>query len=164
MTAAQNRLLHRVAAHRGLTHDDLRAAAGVQSLSLLSDSAAAALIDRLRGQDARQDVHARRGRGRRLRAGELRCAHDASTAQRRTVARLLSLTGWPAAKARGWLLRRHRVRDLAGEPIASWVLVQAIVQLERVLDKHAPGWRAAAADPAVVESLLLKEEDHAATP
>ncbi|MBW7907175.1 MAG: hypothetical protein LC135_01950 [Phycisphaerae bacterium] len=144
MTTAQSRMLHVLARQRGLTHDDLRAAAGVQSLTLLGDDDAWRLIERLKGADPRPDAHSRRRRirgARSLRAGELRLAGDATTAQRRTVARLLGLAGWPPEKAAGWLWRRHQVRDLEREPIPSATLRSAIVQLESILDKHAPEWR-----------------------
>lgn len=85
------RALHAAGRRRGLSHEDLRAAAGVTSLTLLDAGAADALLSRL------NDGHYGGGRGRkrdaqnRTPSGVLR---RASARQRAYLRRLIDRTGW----------------------------------------------------------------------
>lgn len=131
ITPPQLRCLHALARKRGLSHEDLRAVAGVTSLKLLSVSAANVLIDKL--QLDRPDG----GRGGRARTGERRprLSTDATGPQRGLIAYLFEQLGWDADKARGWLRARHFVNDLARDHIDRAEATQIINELKAALRK-----------------------------
>lgn len=127
----QIRALHAIAKRRGWDHAQLREAAGVASLKELSLVDAHALIDRLQFDD-------HRGRytppppDRATARGTIR---NATKRQRGYIASLFARLGWDAAKAAGWLERRHDITDLAGGVFSTAAAKDVVVQLESALAK-----------------------------
>ena len=60
----------------------------------------------------------------------------ASERQRNYIASLFDELGWDAAKAAGWLRRRHGIRDLAAGVFSSAAATDVIVQLEQAVSKQ----------------------------
>lgn len=98
-TLPQLRALHAIGKRLGLSHADLRAAAGVQSLNDLSCDAAARLIDRLNADRPRPER-----RRPRWSPGVIK---PATPSQRNLIRRLFQQLGWPLAQCRGWLAKRY---------------------------------------------------------
>ncbi len=142
MSATHNQLLARLHAEgrkRGLTHEDLRAVAGVESLSTASWDQLSAAVDRVAQRHSPPRPAARRPR---LAPGVIRPASDR---QRAYIADLLAQTGWPADSQAHWLWQRHRLRIVATDPLSSTTAHAIITQLEQVARK-----RRASPDPAVL--------------
>ena len=130
-TPAQMRALHRLAAERGLSHEDLRAAAGVPSLTQLDRDGLARLIDRLSA-----DKPARRvGRASRPPSAG-RPTLGASKRQRRYIRTLADQLGWDAGVLAGWLAKRD-IADLDGGVFTADEASHVIVQLQQALAKAA---------------------------
>lgn len=142
ITAGQIRALHAIGKRRGLSHEQLRDAAGVESLKELSVSAASKLIDRLQCDDHRSDWpppppdRAKRG-----------CIRNATERQRNYIQVLFDELGWDAEKSRAWLQKRHGIHDLAGGVFLSSTAKDAILQLERAHTKAAGGRSKTASEP-----------------
>lgn len=107
ITTAQIRHLHTF----GLSHDDLRFAAGVQSLKQLTRRQAMDLIDRLKSDrpDGGAEVSRRARRGR----SAVGVIKPASARQRSFIRHLLRDCGWPLEHCRAWMRQRWEV-DLDG--------------------------------------------------
>ena len=110
ITPGQIKALHAIGKRRGLSHADLRDAAGVVSLKELSVVEASRFIDQLQLDDHRQNwqpAEPDRAKARYV----IRPARDR---QRNYIAALFDQLGWDEDKARAWLAKRHGIRDLAG--------------------------------------------------
>lgn len=142
ITPGQIRALHAIGRRRGLSHEQLREAGGVESLKELSVSAASKLIDRLQCDDHRSNWRppppdrAKRG-----------CIRNATERQRNYIQVLLDELGWDADKSRAWLQKRHGIHDLAGGVFLASTAKDAILQLERAHTKTAGGRSKAALEP-----------------
>ena len=132
ITPGQIKALHAIGRRRGLSHADLRDAAGVASLKDLSVVEAATFIDQLQLDDHRRDWQPRRPD----RAKARNVIRPVSERQRNRIAGLFAELGWDDDKARGWLSRRHGIRDLAADVFSSAAATEIIVQLEQALNKH----------------------------
>jgi hypothetical protein len=130
ITASQLRTLHAIGRRRGLTHEELREAAGVASLKQLSVTQAAELIDRLQVQDHRRDWQP--DEPDRAPRGVIR---NATARQRAYISHLIEQLGWDAEKAADWLRERHGIRDLAGGVFLSKTASEAVYQLEQAVLK-----------------------------
>jgi hypothetical protein len=132
LTSAQIRALWAIARARGLSRDELHAAAGVASLKELSVSAAARLIDSL--QTASHKREWQPGPPDRTARGALRLA---SERQRNQIQALFDELGWPADKARGWLAKRGRfaIHDLAAGAFSSRTATALVLQLRAIARK-----------------------------
>lgn len=138
-TPAQMRALHRLAAQRGLSHADLRAAAGVASLRELDRDSMSRLIDRL-AADRRDPYAYRHSRGRApLRPGEVRLASDATARQRGLILHLLTRIAWPPTQQAHWLMARYRVdlAQLQTARIPRDVASKVITALDQIVRKQA---------------------------
>lgn len=131
-TAAQMRRVHALARQRGLVHEDLRAIAGVGSLTELDRPGLARLIDHLEAD--------RRRPGRCPPPAPLRLSTDATDAQRAYLAHLFGRLGWTRRQARAWLRQRHGVVDLDRDRFDRSEATRAINELEAALAK-GPGGR-----------------------
>ena len=133
ITPGQLRALHAIGRRRGLSHEDLRAVAGVQqSLKELSVTEASRFLDRLQLDDHKRDWQP----GDPERASARNVIRLATERQRNYVASLFDGLGWDSDKAAGWLRRRHSIRDLAAGVFSSAAATEIIVQLEQALKKH----------------------------
>ena len=131
ITAGQIRALFAIGKRRGLSHEQLREAGGVESLKELSVSAASKLIDRLQCSDHRTawqpppPDRAKRG-----------CIRNATERQRNYIQVLLDELGWDADKSRAWLQKRHGIHDLAGGVFLASTAKDAILQLQEAMKKR----------------------------
>ena len=132
ITPGQIKALHAIGRRRGLSHADLRDAAGVASLKDLSVVEASKFIDQLQLDDHRQDWRP----GDPDRASARNIIRLATERQRNYIASLFDELGWDSDKAAGWLQRRHGIRDLAAGVFSSAAATEIIVQLEQALKKH----------------------------
>ena len=130
-TSGQLQALHAIARRRGLSHTELRAAAGVESLKELSVAEASRLIDRLQTKDHRSDWTPAEPN----RASARGVIRNATERQRNYIAVLLEQLGWGAEKATGWLRERHEIKDLARGVFSARVASEAVYQLEQALLK-----------------------------
>lgn len=106
ISTAQMKRLHGIARRRILTHEDLRAIAGVQSLKHLTRRQAMALIDRLQADQPHGGAHvARRARPR---TGGT-TIKPATPGQRDLIRHLLRDCRWPLDQCRAWLQQRWQV-------------------------------------------------------
>jgi len=132
ITPGQIKALHAIGRRRGMTHEDLRAAAGIGSLKDLSVVEAFRLIQRLQLGDHRQPWQPAEPD----RAKARYVIRPASDRQRNYIAALFDQLGWNDDKARGWLRRRHGIRDLAQGVFSSAAATEVIIELEQALKKH----------------------------
>jgi hypothetical protein len=132
ITPGQIKALHAIGKRRGLTHEQLRDLGGVESLKLLSVVAASDLLDRLQCDDHKvnwQPGPLDRARTR----GTIRLATER---QRNHVVALLVELDWGDGKARGWLWKRHGIRDLAAGVFSTAAARQVVLELEGALRKR----------------------------
>lgn len=131
MTAQQRRCLFALLKARGLdSRDDRLAVAGVASFRDLTADAAARLIERLQS-----DRPQRRQRPDRPALRTPRITTEMSAPQYHAILDLLAGLGWSDALVRGWLLKRHRVRDLARDHVARADASAIITELSRAYRK-----------------------------
>ncbi len=146
ITAGQIRALWTIAKRRGWGKDELYAALGVESMHALSVTAAAAAIERLsvpehKRPDWQPTAPPDKARSR-------TSIRPASQRQRTRIAALFAELGWPDEKARGWLLRRHEIADLAGGAFSTRVASKIILELLAARRKPVPGLERPAVAPA----------------
>jgi len=132
ITPGQIKALHAIGRRRGLSHADLREAAGVASLKDLSVVEASRFLDQLQLDDHKVNWRA----GDPDRASARNVIRLATERQRNYIASLFDELGWETDKAAGWLRRRHGIRDLAAGVFSSAAATELIVQLEQALKKH----------------------------
>lgn len=132
ITNGQLKALHAIALRRGLSHDDLHAAAGVDTLKALSVAQAAGLIGRLQTADHRRAWEP----GEPDRAAARGVLRNASERQRNYIAVLTEQLGWSAEKAAHWLRERHGIADLVAGVFSTRVASAAVYQLEQALLKE----------------------------
>ena len=135
ITPGQIKALHAIGKRRGLSHADLGEAAGVASLKDLSVVEASRFIDQLQLDDHRQNWQPAEPD----RAKARYVIRPATERQRNYIAALFAELGWDDDKARGWLRRRHDIRDLAAGVFSSAAATEVIVQLEQALAKQNRG-------------------------
>lgn len=131
VTAAQLRALHAAARRRGLTHEDLRAAGGVGSLTELTRANAARILENLnadRPEPTRRRPHAPRG-----------VVRPASPKQRGFIWKLLADLPWSAERTRTWLRDTHGVSDVNTHPFSTATASALITQLQQIHKHAAPG-------------------------
>ncbi len=136
ITSGQVRALHAIGRARGLDHEALRDAAGVESLTHLSVTEAARLIERLQTKSHRRDWSPGEPPDRASARGVIRLATER---QRNYIAYLFDQLGWDAEKAAGWLQKRHGIRDVAGGTFSARAASEAITQLEHAALKASHG-------------------------
>lgn len=134
ITSAQLKALHAIGRRRGLSHENLRDAAGVASLKSLSVTEGARLIERLQTDDYQRPMP-KREPDRAHRRGVIRLATDR---QRNYIAHLFERLGWDAEKSARWLRERHGITDLAGGVFTARTASEAVYQLEQALAKAEP--------------------------
>ena len=132
ITPGQIKALHAIGRRRGLSHADLREVAGVASLKDLSVTDASRFIDQLQLDDHKQSWQP----GEPDRASARGVVRLSTSRQRNYVASLCDELGWDGDKARGWLRRRHGIRDLGAGVFSSAAATEIIVQLEQALKKR----------------------------
>jgi hypothetical protein len=132
-TAEQCKCLYTLAHRHRWSKAELYDACGVESsLKELSVSAASAAIDRLQCGDHRGGYEPPPPDRARLR----HTIRNATARQRSYIQVLLDRLGWPDAKARGWLWKRHGIRgDLDAAIFSSAAASQVILELEAALRK-----------------------------
>ncbi|HUU98545.1 MAG TPA: hypothetical protein VM487_22655 [Phycisphaerae bacterium] len=142
ITPGQIKALHAIGRRRGLSHEDLRAAAGVQqSLKELSVVEASKFIDQLQVADYRGKWRPRDPD----RASARNVIRVVSARQRTYLIVLFEQLGWSDDKARAWLLKRHSIRDVGGGVFSAAAATAVIVQLEQALKKRRAALMEAAA-------------------
>jgi len=133
-TPAQIKALHAIGKRRGLTHEQLRDLAGVESLKLLSVVDASKLLDRLQCDDHKVNWQP----GPPDRATARHMIRLATERQRNYIAVLFAELGWSEPKAAGWLRERHGIRDLATGVFSSAAAKQVVLELQAIQRKQKP--------------------------
>lgn len=134
LTSGQVRALWTIAKRRGWGKAELYAALGVESMHALSVGQAAGHIERLSLPEHQRGEYIPPPPDRARCRGAIR---NATARQRSHIALLFEQLGWSADKARGWLEKRHGIRDLAGGVFSSAAAVEVTVQLKAALRKGA---------------------------
>lgn len=130
VTTAQLRCLHALGRERRLSHDDLRATCGVESLSLLSRDEAATVIDRLQGDRPSPRTRRRSTPGPRL-------VGAATDKQRDYLRALWTQLGYKPDGLDAWLRQRHECDGVADAHLMRDDASSAIVELQNALKKAA---------------------------
>lgn len=138
ISPGQIRCIHALLGRAGATKEDVYAVYHVSSITQLSVTQAASLIDRLK-----QRLGQRLGRqgGRRAPDGP-RLSSDATRAQRVAISSLMERLGWPAAMRASWL-SRFGVDDLETGYFSRSRATDAINQLESAARRAAASFQEA---------------------